>query len=321
MKDIMVDYVKLPEFDEYKEWFKDHFDLYREDGILQVTMKSNDHEMCWSGSSHRAMSQLSRIISLDRKNEIVIWTHKGDNWMMDKDPNGWQTYAEERFEHQFIDDTNLIKNMVFDVDIPTIGVVPGPGFHWDSALLCDITLCSEDARFDDDHLFFGLIPGDGMFMLMQHFLGTKRANYYGLTCRAWTAQQALDWGWVSEVCPKDKVMDRAWEIARMYKSLPLETRTIYARLCKRPLERLLVNDLHVHTLCEQYSTMYRIAQKDYGTAQTDEKDMTAVHHYRYTPGENEWLTQPIHSYDDIREDVPKWAKEHNFVEADKKWAK
>ena len=67
--------------------------------------------------------------------------------------------------------------------------------------------------------------------------------------------------------------------------------------------------------------MYRIAQKDYGTAQTDEKDMTAVHHYRYTPGENEWLTQPIRSFDDIRNDVPKWAKEHNFVEEDKKWSK
>ena len=41
MKDIMADYVKLPELEEYREWFKDHFDLYREDGILQVTMKTN----------------------------------------------------------------------------------------------------------------------------------------------------------------------------------------------------------------------------------------------------------------------------------------
>ena len=177
MKDIMADYVKLPELEEYREWFKDHFDLYREDGILQVTMKTNDHPMCWSGANHRAMSQLSRIISLDRKNEILIWTHKGDNWMMDKDPHGWSTYAKERFDHQYIDDTNLIKNMIFDIDIPTIGAIPGPGFHWDSALLCDITLASEDAKFDDDHLFFGLVAGDGMFMLMQHFLGTKRANY------------------------------------------------------------------------------------------------------------------------------------------------
>ena len=105
----------------------------------------------------------------------------------------------------------------------------------------------------------------------------------------------------------------------MIKSLPRETRTIMSHLCKRPLEKLLVDDLKIHTLSEQYSTIYRIAQKDYGEAQTDEKDMTAVHHYRYTRGENEWLQQPIRSWDDIREDVPKWAKEHGFVEADERF--
>ena len=33
----MAPYAKLPELEEYKEWFKDFADLYREDGILQVT--------------------------------------------------------------------------------------------------------------------------------------------------------------------------------------------------------------------------------------------------------------------------------------------
>ena len=36
----MADYVKLPEFDEYKEWFRDFADLKREDGIVQVTWKT-----------------------------------------------------------------------------------------------------------------------------------------------------------------------------------------------------------------------------------------------------------------------------------------
>ena len=35
----LADYVKLPGFDEYKEWFKDFADLKREDGILQITWK------------------------------------------------------------------------------------------------------------------------------------------------------------------------------------------------------------------------------------------------------------------------------------------
>ena len=109
----MADYVKLPEFDEYKEWFKDFADLKREDGIVQVTWKTNDGPMHHSGMSHRAMSQLTRWLSLDYKNEIIIYTHIGDNWMIESDANGWETYSKlptERFQHQYFDDTNLIKN-------------------------------------------------------------------------------------------------------------------------------------------------------------------------------------------------------------------
>jgi Enoyl-CoA hydratase/carnithine racemase len=310
----MADYVKLPELEEYREWFKEHFDLYREDGILQITLKTQDGPMHWSGANHRALSQLSRIISLDRKNEILIWTHKGPNWMLNNDPNGWDTYAEERFDHQYIDDYNLFKNMIFDIDVPTIGALPGPGFHWDCALLSDITIGSEDLKFEDAHLFDGLVAGDGMFLIMQHFMGTKRANYYVYTARQWTAQQALDWGWINELVPKDKVLERAWEIARIIKSLPRETRTIQSQLCKRPLERLFVNDLKLHTVSEQYSTMIRINAKDYGIEgiQLDEKDMSLSHNYRLTPGENEYLQDPIKDWAAIYKDMPGWAKKTGY---------
>ncbi len=89
----LADYVKLPEFDEYKEWFKDFADLYREDGILQVTWKTLDGPMHHSGMSHRACSQLTRVLSLDFKNEIIIFTHIGHSWMTESDPNGWETYS------------------------------------------------------------------------------------------------------------------------------------------------------------------------------------------------------------------------------------
>ena len=38
----MAEYVKLPEREQSTEWFKDFADLYREDGILQVTWKTLD---------------------------------------------------------------------------------------------------------------------------------------------------------------------------------------------------------------------------------------------------------------------------------------
>ena len=51
----MAPYAKLSELEEYGAWFKDFADLYREDGILQVTWKTNDGPMHHSGMSHRAI--------------------------------------------------------------------------------------------------------------------------------------------------------------------------------------------------------------------------------------------------------------------------
>ncbi|MBR5047513.1 MAG: enoyl-CoA hydratase/isomerase family protein, partial [Eubacterium sp.] len=229
----LAPYVKLPQFDEYKEWFKDFADLTREDGIVQVTWKTNDGPMHHSGMSHRAISQLTRVLSLDYKNEIIIFTHIGDNWMIESDKNGWETYSQlptQRFQHQYFDDTNLIKNMVFDLDVPTIGAMPGPGFHWDCPLLCDVTIVTEDTKIEVPHAQGGLVPGDGMGLLFQHYLGTKRGNYYMMTTRQVTAQQMLDWGLASEVVPKGKALERAWEIARMWKTMSYENRTIMSNL-------------------------------------------------------------------------------------------
>ena len=111
----LADYVKLPGLEEYKEWFKDFADLKREDGILQVTWKTLDGPMHHSGMSHRAIPQLVRVLSLDTENEIIIFTHIGDNWMIESDANGWETYSQlpkQRFQHQYFDDTNLITEML-----------------------------------------------------------------------------------------------------------------------------------------------------------------------------------------------------------------
>ena len=126
----MAPYVELPKLSEYKEWFKDYVDLERADegidkGILKVCLKTCDHKPYWSGGMHRAMGQLSRVLSMDHENEVIIWTTKSENWIQDQDPNGWDRYADERFDHQYFDDMNLIKNMLFDLDVPTIGAITG----------------------------------------------------------------------------------------------------------------------------------------------------------------------------------------------------
>ncbi len=291
----MVPYVELPKLEEYSKWFKDYANFKREDGILEVAIKTGDHKAYWSGGMHRAMSQLSRILSLDHENEVIIWTSATENWIQDQDPNGWDRYADERFDHQFFDDMNLIKNMVFDLDVPTIGAMPGPGFHWDAVFLCDITIMSEDAYLDDPHLTSGMVPGDGMGLLLQNLIGIKRANYLlGTGCQI-DAKTAYEWGAVSEVAPKGEVLNRAWEIAKIIKSAPYHARCVTSALMKRPMQRALMNDLRVNTLSEGYSTQISLNYGSYGDndeGQVDERFSGIWWRWRCDEGSNEELQNP-----------------------------
>ena len=169
-------------------------------------------------------------------------------------------------------------------------------------MLCDVTICTEDTKMEVPHAQGGLVPGDGMGLMCQHFFGTKRGNYYMMTTRQFTAKDMLDFGMVSEVVPKGDVLKRAWEIARMWKTMPYENRTIMSNLAKRPLKKLLVEDLKLHTVSEQYGSLLRIAAGELGdenSGQQDEKYISRVNDWRYATKDMEapqtaesWRTMP-----------------------------
>ena len=63
-------------------------------------------------------------------------------------------------------------------------------------------------------------------------------------------------------------------------------------LAKRPLQKLLVQDLKLHTVSEQYGSLLRIAAGDMGdqnAAQQDEKYISLTNDWRYC---HDWMQQP-----------------------------
>jgi enoyl-CoA hydratase/carnithine racemase len=144
--------------------------------------------------------------------------------------------------------------------------------------------------------------------MAQHYLGTKRGNYYMMTSRQITAQQMLDAGMVSEVVPKGTVVDRAWEIARMWKRMSYENRTIMSNLAKRPLKKLLVDDLKLHTVSEQYGSLLSIAAGTLGdenSSQQDEKYISRVNDWRYATKDME-APQTFESWNSMPKKAGEW---------------
>jgi enoyl-CoA hydratase/carnithine racemase len=141
----------------------------------------------------------------------------------------------------------LLEAFVFNIDIPTIACINGPGFHTEFALLCDITLCADHAVLFDPHFGdLGAVPGDGQGLTFQELMGLKRAAYYLYTSDKIDAQTAREIGLVNEVLPLDRLLPRAWEIAEKIMKKPRTARRLTSAVLRRPWKRLLVQDLGFH---------------------------------------------------------------------------
>ncbi|MCZ6473042.1 MAG: enoyl-CoA hydratase/isomerase family protein [SAR324 cluster bacterium] len=105
---------------------------------------------------------------------------------------------------------------------PTIAAVNGfaLGGGLDMALLCDIRLCSENALFGHPEIKFG---GQPLFTPLRWIVGEGLARDLCLTGRTIDAAEAHRMGLVSEVLPKDGLLERAGEFARMIAEAPADT--------------------------------------------------------------------------------------------------
>ncbi|MGH9783759.1 MAG: enoyl-CoA hydratase/isomerase family protein [Terriglobia bacterium] len=99
---------------------------------------------------------------------------------------------------------------------PVIGAVNGfaLGGGCELALVCDIRVASENARFGLPEASLGIIPAAGGTQRLPRLIGLSRAKEWVLTGDIYDAQEALRIGLVSRVVPLEKLMETAKEIAR-----------------------------------------------------------------------------------------------------------
>ena len=208
----LTDFVASPQFDEYSEKFKEHYKMERrDDGVILVRLHTQDGPFQLGVESHRAVGQALKTIGADPENEVMIFTGTGDSFLMKIDPEGFQLEEDDleywAYEYAYKDGRINVSALINDIEIPTIGIMNGPGAHSEMCLMCDITLCTEDTIIFDPHYEAGSVPGDGIHSCFQELLGVKRAAFALLTGQAIDAQKALEYGMVNEVWPRDKILE------------------------------------------------------------------------------------------------------------------
>ena len=196
--------------DNYK-----YFRFEREGVILRVILDAGEMTLV-NGELHNELSHVFYDVAADLESEVVILQTAGRVFMA----GGDLAYMDKLhaspgdFTGTLREARRVVWNLL-DCDKPVICRVHGDAIGLGStlALLCDIVVADETARFADPHVRVALTAGDGGAVMWPQLVGYARAKYYLLTGDMLDAKKAEQLGLIAFALPADQVDAKVDEIA------------------------------------------------------------------------------------------------------------
>ena len=129
---------------------------------------------------------------------------------------------------------------------PVIAAVAGYalGGGCELAMMCDIVIAAESAKFGQPEINLGTFPGAGGTQRLPRAVGKAKAMDLILTARMMDAAEAERAGLVSRVVPADKLMDEAMAVATRIAGYSLPVAIMAKEAVNRAYETTLAEGVH-----------------------------------------------------------------------------
>jgi len=154
---------------------------------------------------------------------------------------------------------------------PVIAAVSGYalGGGNELAMMCDIVIAAENARFGQPEINLGIMPGAGGTQRLPRAVGKAKAMDLCLTARMMDAQEAERAGLVSRIVPLDKLMEEAMAVAEKIAGASLPV----VMMIKESINRAYESSLAEGVLFERrlFHSQFALADQKEGMAAFVEK--------------------------------------------------
>lgn len=160
-----------------------------------VTLHDPERRNCLSQSLLLELTHTLGALGADPEIAVIILTGSVESFCTGMDIKDLQSLPKK----DIIKISNVLQETVADIKQPIIAAVSGHvlGGGCELALMCDITMCTDQAVFGFPEVKLGLIPGGGGTQRLAQVVGRQRAMEVILTGRSWTAAEAVAWGMAS----------------------------------------------------------------------------------------------------------------------------
>jgi enoyl-CoA hydratase len=193
------------------------------DGIGWVTLNRPDKQNAINDEMILDLERMLEVAEEDLDVKVLIFKGAGKSFCSGQDLSGVGTdevlppSAKRKLPNKALMEAARRRNRrieyIFNIAKPTIAQVHGDclGMGMYLALVCDLTVASEDAVFGDQSLSMGILPE---FPLLTWLAGVKRANSMFLFGRKLNAKEAERFGLINRVVPKGKIDAEVLNLAK-----------------------------------------------------------------------------------------------------------
>ena len=214
--------------------------LDKEDGIATITFIRPDHLNAITRPMALSWQSVLADLDKDSNTKVAIVTGAGRGFSAGLDASSLDELVSVSPE-ELKEEMRIFTLSPYHFSKPIIaainGVAAGAGLAL--ALLCDIRIASEEAKFFSGYSRMGLTPDIGLTYYFPRLVGLTKAMELLLTGDPFDANEALRLGMLSRVVPGEELMDTVLELAAKIANGP----SVAVNLTKRALKQSLKNDI------------------------------------------------------------------------------
>ncbi|WP_029660101.1 enoyl-CoA hydratase-related protein [Aliihoeflea sp. 2WW] len=190
---------------------------WRDAHVLIVTLDRADVSNAMNTQMGYDLMHVFETLALDPQGaRAVVLTGRGEKaFCGGGDLKQRRGMSDDEWGAQHLVFERMLRALLF-CPLPVLASVNGAAFAGgcEIAAACDFIYAAPQARFALTEVTLGIMPGAGGTQNLPRAIGERRAKELILTGRPFSAEEALDWGFVNRIVERDDLLEETVAVAR-----------------------------------------------------------------------------------------------------------